>query len=291
MQAPTADGIGTVIDSIPEAARVYVEAIRQVQPHGPYMLGGHSSGGNIAFEMAQQLRAQGEEVKLVVMLDSMSPIPGTRSEELYRVIVDVTNDSIWLASVVLLVEHFFGTKLDITYKMLRAMPMDQQIQTVLDALKRINFVAPSADAGAIRGMVENFKRTLQSTMQYQSRKYDGKIAYLRTADLFTALPEGILRESLANLGKTLLRNWRMTLRVLPQMLRDNLTTIARSGAFRNYFSDETLGWQRFSTQPVAVYPIPGNHITMLADPQAKDVASALAKSLDAADSSSWALPQ
>ncbi|MCC6798136.1 MAG: amino acid adenylation domain-containing protein [Candidatus Hydrogenedentes bacterium] len=291
VQAPTVDGIGRVIDSIPEAARIYVEAIRQVRPHGPYMLGGHSSGGNIAFEMAQQLRAQGEEVKLLVMLDSMSPIPGTRSEELYRVIVDVTNDSIWLASVVLLVEHFFATKLNISYAMLRTMPMDEQVQTVLDALKRINFVAPSADAGAIRGMVENFKRTLQSTMQYQSKVYDGKIAYLRTADLFTALPEGILQESLANLGKTLLRNWRMTLRVLPQMLRDNLTTIARSGAFRKIFSDESLGWKRFSTQPVAVYPIPGNHITMLADPQAKDVAATLAKCLDAADSSSWALPQ
>lgn len=283
IQAPTVDGVGAVIASIPEAARTYIAAIREVQPRGPYTLGGHSSGGNIAFEMAQQLRSQGEEVRLLVMLDSMAPIPGGRSEDLYRVIVDVTNDTIWLASIVLLVEHFFSTNLAVTYKLLKTMPMEQQLETVLNALKRIKFVAPTADTGAIRGMVENFKRTLQSSMQYQSRMYEGRIAFLRTADLFTAMPDGIVLESSLNYIKALARNWRMAARVLPQIFRDMRTTMFRSAKLRKYFSDESLGWQRYSSQPVTVRPIPGNHITLLTDPNAAEVAKTLADCLDAAD--------
>ena len=56
-----------------EMATDYLAEIRQVQPHGPYLLGGFSGGGIVAYEMAQQLRAQGEEVSLLVMLDT--PIP------------------------------------------------------------------------------------------------------------------------------------------------------------------------------------------------------------------------
>jgi len=51
----------------------YLTEIRSVQPHGPYLLGGFSGGGIAAFEMAQQLRRAGEEVGLLVLLDSLLP--------------------------------------------------------------------------------------------------------------------------------------------------------------------------------------------------------------------------
>ncbi len=57
-----------------EAARDYLEEVRSVQPHGPYLLGGFSGGGLTAYEMARQLRAAGEEVSILVMLDT--PLPG-----------------------------------------------------------------------------------------------------------------------------------------------------------------------------------------------------------------------
>lgn len=60
-------------ETFTEAARDYIAEIRNVQPHGPYLLGGFSGGGLIAYEMAQQLRAAGEEVSLLVMLDT--PLP------------------------------------------------------------------------------------------------------------------------------------------------------------------------------------------------------------------------
>ncbi|HBB32924.1 MAG TPA: condensation protein [Cyanobacteria bacterium UBA8803] len=56
--------------SIEDLAAHYIEEISTVQPDGPYFLGGHSFGGLVAFEMAQQLHAQGKEVALLAMLDT-----------------------------------------------------------------------------------------------------------------------------------------------------------------------------------------------------------------------------
>jgi acyl-coenzyme A synthetase/AMP-(fatty) acid ligase/thioesterase domain-containing protein/acyl carrier protein len=56
--------------TVTAAARRNLAAIRAVQPHGPYALAGYSFGGYIAFEIACQLRAHGEDVALLVILDA-----------------------------------------------------------------------------------------------------------------------------------------------------------------------------------------------------------------------------
>jgi acyl transferase domain-containing protein/thioesterase domain-containing protein/SAM-dependent methyltransferase/acyl carrier protein len=62
-----------VYSDIPTIAARHLEALREVQPCGPYLLGGHSAGGVIAYEMAQQLRSRGEEPALLVLLDAGDP--------------------------------------------------------------------------------------------------------------------------------------------------------------------------------------------------------------------------
>lgn len=59
-----------VAASLAEMAAEYLEHIRTVQPHGPYYFLGWSFGGVVAHEMSTQLQAQGEEVRLLCMLDS-----------------------------------------------------------------------------------------------------------------------------------------------------------------------------------------------------------------------------
>ncbi len=59
--------------SMNEIAAEYVRLIRQMQPHGPYVLCGYCVAGIIAYEAARQLRAQGEKVPLVVIADSWAP--------------------------------------------------------------------------------------------------------------------------------------------------------------------------------------------------------------------------
>ncbi len=60
--------------TIPDAAADYIAELRQVQPHGPYQLGGFSGGGLTAWEMARQLEAAGETVTLLVLLDTPLPM-------------------------------------------------------------------------------------------------------------------------------------------------------------------------------------------------------------------------
>ena len=56
--------------TIKEMADHYLKEMREVQPEGPYLIGGRSSGGTIAFEMACRLAAEGEEVVLLALLDT-----------------------------------------------------------------------------------------------------------------------------------------------------------------------------------------------------------------------------
>lgn len=70
---------GLLGDAVPharldDAARDYLTEVRQIQPQGPYLLGGFSGGGLTALEMAKQLRAAGEEVSLLTLLDTPLPL-------------------------------------------------------------------------------------------------------------------------------------------------------------------------------------------------------------------------
>ena len=62
--------------TLQEAAADYIAEMKQVQPTGPYMIGGFSGGGITAYEMAHQLQALGDEVSLLVLLDT--PLPQRR---------------------------------------------------------------------------------------------------------------------------------------------------------------------------------------------------------------------
>jgi thioesterase domain-containing protein len=59
--------------TIEDAAREYVSAIETICPDGPYILGGYSGGGVIAYEMAQQILRSGRQVELIIMFDSVEP--------------------------------------------------------------------------------------------------------------------------------------------------------------------------------------------------------------------------
>jgi thioesterase domain-containing protein len=56
--------------AIEAMAAHYLGLIREAQPRGPYLLGGASMGGMVAFEMAHQLHAAGEEVELLALMDT-----------------------------------------------------------------------------------------------------------------------------------------------------------------------------------------------------------------------------
>lgn len=72
-QARGIDGIAQPHSSIEEMAHDYLHEMREYQPAGPYFIAGYSGGGSIALEMAAILRQHGEEVPVVLLLDSYHP--------------------------------------------------------------------------------------------------------------------------------------------------------------------------------------------------------------------------
>ncbi|ASS71460.1 SDR family NAD(P)-dependent oxidoreductase [Bacillus atrophaeus] len=71
------DGDTHLLQTIEEMAKAYIKAMREVQQHGPYIIGGYSFGGIIAYEMARQLIEEGEEPPQIIMIDSLLPGTGT----------------------------------------------------------------------------------------------------------------------------------------------------------------------------------------------------------------------
>jgi cytochrome P450/predicted NAD/FAD-binding protein/acyl carrier protein len=76
LQGPGFDGTEDPVDDIPELASRYIAEIKRIQPYGPYLVGGHSFGGVVAYEVGRQLRQRGDEVARVLMIDAYRAVPG-----------------------------------------------------------------------------------------------------------------------------------------------------------------------------------------------------------------------
>jgi thioesterase domain-containing protein/acyl carrier protein len=70
VQPYRADGCPILHTRIEEMVAYYIEKIREVQPEGPYFLGGLCAGGVLAFEMARQLQLQGQSIGMVAIMDA-----------------------------------------------------------------------------------------------------------------------------------------------------------------------------------------------------------------------------
>jgi thioesterase domain-containing protein len=68
------DGLYPPHTTIESMAADYLELVRQVQPSGPYALGGYCCGGMVSYEMARQLREAGEEIAALVAIEAYAPM-------------------------------------------------------------------------------------------------------------------------------------------------------------------------------------------------------------------------
>lgn len=79
LQSQGMDGSCAPLSRVEDMAALYAREIRRIQPRGPYFLGGYCLGGTIAFEVARQLHARGDEIALLALFDTMNwskiPLP------------------------------------------------------------------------------------------------------------------------------------------------------------------------------------------------------------------------
>jgi amino acid adenylation domain-containing protein len=170
------DGKSEPHTRVEDMAAYYIEALQAVQPQGPYLLGGHSLGGWVAFEMAQQLLHQGHEVALVAILDTTAPVPTNKP-----VGVD-WDDATWLTSLASIIERLFGKNLEVSYDALQPLDPDEQLNYLKERLKMVNLLPPEAETTQIHGLVQVFKANHQAHYVPQE-VYPTRITLLRASEV------------------------------------------------------------------------------------------------------------
>jgi thioesterase domain-containing protein/acyl carrier protein len=153
---------------IEDMAAYYVQALQTVQPTGPYFLGGWSMGGVVAFEMAQQLHAQGQLVALLALLDGRIPTPDETFPE---------DDS----EAILLVERYFGISFG-PMQSLAQLPKDEQLGFVLELAKSAGLVPAELGVSQARRFVEQVRSDLRATQNYGLRLYPGRITFFKASE-------------------------------------------------------------------------------------------------------------
>ncbi|MCE4538920.1 alpha/beta fold hydrolase, partial [Pelomonas sp. P7] len=159
--------------SVEGAARICVQAIRQVQPSGPYHLLGHSFGGWIAFEIALQLQRQGESVADLIILDSEAPDRlvirkvADRIDTLMQ-LIDIYN--MRLIHPLPIKRHHFDDRDE-----------DEQINHLLSHLVRARIFPASVSSSLLKCVVQVMQANLNTS--YMPRdKFNGAIHLVNAGD-------------------------------------------------------------------------------------------------------------
>ena len=142
------DGEAPPHQTVEETAAWYAGAIRSVQPEGPYFVGGHSVGGHVAYEIAQQLKEQGHEIGLVALLDTVAPFP-----EATRPMGQGWDVSQWLVQIAGVMEGFFNVEVGLGLDALRGMDEAARFETFVMRLTAAGILPPGAGPSHVMGIL------------------------------------------------------------------------------------------------------------------------------------------
>ncbi|MBI3898663.1 MAG: amino acid adenylation domain-containing protein [Gammaproteobacteria bacterium] len=169
LQAPGLFGEQPPLESIEQMAALYLAAIRKRRPRGPYLLGGWSSGGAIAFEMARQLESTGEEVERVVMIDAAAPMQ------------DGPVDNVTLLRWFL---EDFDVGIDVSCLRREDVEVEPERALVLalDLMRAHRSIHANLDSQQLVYMLAIFTRTVRAARRYRPTPITADISVLRAAD-------------------------------------------------------------------------------------------------------------
>jgi thioesterase domain-containing protein len=167
-------------------AALYVDEIRRLQPEGPYHLGGWSLGGPVAFEMARQLRAAGESVGLLAVLDGAPESEDARPEE---------SDVDYLLDIAAYVGNFWGRAPEISPERLAALGPDEQIAYVAECLAAVDFLPPGTGERQLRQVLAVYRANVAALRRYRAGSYPDGMTLLRAAER-PAMPGSLGEEDL-----------------------------------------------------------------------------------------------
>lgn len=168
-----------------DIAAHHIKALQAVQPEGSYLLGGHSFGGRVAFEMAQQLQDQGHQVSMLVLVDSwvtnLDRYKDYSVRDNFKLVTDLGE----------LYGGILEKNLEVTSQAQPFLSSDEQLNYLREKLQAAGLRLTKAE---IRGIFKVYKANTQAHAEYlPQERYPTSITLLRASEIgiFDFLPDKV----------------------------------------------------------------------------------------------------
>ncbi len=162
-----------VLGSVEEIAKEYLKEVRTVHPDGPYVLIGECISGVVAYEMAQQLRAQGQNVALLALLDTVR-VTKRRYFNFQR--------------------HYYLQRLTVHWNHLQEFNLGEKIVYSLQAAKAV--VSAKFFLDGKRGKKNSQKISTTgydydtTLLRYRPREYQARMTLILSETIYNRQPDG-----------------------------------------------------------------------------------------------------
>ena len=168
------DGTVDPLSTVEEQATSYVDLVRSVQPTGPYLIGGWSYGGTVAYEMVRQLHAQGEEIALFANLDARASTVEARAKASVMLRdYDPTMLAFWFTVIM---SRIGGIETPATLEDFEGRDETGLVGRIAEELSPHGSVAELAQLRIAFGL---FRNNLRALGNYEVRPYGGTMTLFR----------------------------------------------------------------------------------------------------------------
>ncbi|MTJ47022.1 type I polyketide synthase [Dolichospermum sp. UHCC 0259] len=210
-----------------DIAAYHIKAIQEIQPQGPYQLAGHSFGGKVAFEIAQQLSHQGQEVSLLAIMDIPAVLAGSDR------VIATWDDVQYITKLAEIYGGASGKQLETSPEILSKLDAEAQLKLLL---KQVQTTGQKLTLPELQQIFSVYRANMIADTAYVPQPTDIPITLFRGKEM----------------GQL-------------DFLPDAATTQ----------TDPTWGWHQVSTQPIQLHLVPGNHFTMVKEPDVQVLAQKL----------------
>lgn len=243
LQSPLIKGSEKPLARIEDMATYYINALQTVQPKGPYMIGGWSLGGIIAYEMAQQLSSQGHEIALLSLIDSYA------SALLNQIVLDKTKTG-------------NGSHNTLAF----AAPEINDI-TLINYFINNLFVYYNKD----------FLLSIHEQANFEVNEQLNKV--LEQAKANNVLSLDVKPQQIHQMFHVFKINFLARYHYVPQPYLGRMTLFCAQEQFLEGMEDSTLGWSELILGGVETYKIPGDHYSIIREPHVQILAKHLQECL------------
>nr|APZ78729.1 nonribosomal peptide synthetase [Myxococcus sp.] len=185
LQPQGLDGEAPPHETVEAIASWYADVILETQPEGPYCVGGHSMGGHIAYELAQELKSRGREVGVVAMLDTLAPFPEATQPQ-----GEGWDTAQWMVHLAGIMEEFFNVKIDLGLPQVRALSEAERLRFFVTRLQAAAVLPEGAQPVHVQGIL-NVARAHDGLNYRPKRSLPVPVAVFRADDRGGPVPPAL----------------------------------------------------------------------------------------------------